>query len=89
MAYVTGYSAKKARLLLKNLNKKNAWNDTNITDAIKTLIASLNKNRDIAYDVYQVEDMRSIKIQNGISKLSLIEDVRSIKINNSALIIIE
>lgn len=55
MAYVTGYSAERARRLLNNINAITTFKDTNITDAVKHLMASLNKNKDVAYDVYQVD----------------------------------
>lgn len=55
MAYVTGYSAERAKRLLKNINAITTFNDTNITDAVKHLLASSTKNKDVAYDVYQVD----------------------------------
>ena len=55
MAYVTGYSAERAKRLLKNINAITTFNDTNITDAVKSLMTSLYKNKDVTYDVCRVE----------------------------------
>ena len=72
MSYTTGYSAERARKLLRNINYITGIKSTNITDAVKLLIGTSAKDADLAstvkiipmYEIFSPVDAK-IEIEEG------------------------